>query len=153
MSGGTRYGGPISRFFAQFIDGVILLPMTQLVWVMAGVNLLGALILMVLFALYYVYFLTSDWQATPGKRLLHLHVTHIDGGRLTRSEALQRFLAYNLPFLPLNASFGSEAERSALVLALCIIWFVPILLTDEHTGVHDMLCKTRVREGKPAGRT
>ena len=51
---------------------------------------------------YYMVFEASSWQATPGKRLLGLRVSTVDGGRLGVVAAAVRQLAGVLSWLTLN---------------------------------------------------
>jgi uncharacterized RDD family membrane protein YckC len=43
--------------------------------------------------LYYTLFEASAWQATPGKRILRLYVTDLNGRRITFARALLRNVA------------------------------------------------------------
>lgn len=72
------------------------------------------------------WFLSSAWQATPGKRLCGLAVIRSDGSRLSFLRALGRSFAEIL---------------SALFLML---GFLMIGWTREKTGLHDLICDTRV---------
>lgn len=97
---------------------------------------------------YSVMFTSSGWQATPGQRLLSIRIVRNDGRRLDRADALQRFLAYIMPTLPMHASFIDPQLAPMLTVWLSGIWFAPILLREERTGIHDMLCGTRVVVGR-----
>jgi uncharacterized RDD family membrane protein YckC len=79
---------------------------------------------------YYVHFLSSPQQATPGKRIMGIYVIRKDGARLSPLFALGRYLAAALSALPLGFGF------------LMILW------TKDRQGLHDMLCGTYVVEGK-----
>lgn len=142
------YAGRGERLFAYLIDTLILLiPGTLIVALFPGNGL--AILASFLYTLtYYVYFTASSWQATPGKRLLGVYVIRVDGRRLGNREALERFLAYCLPSLPLYTSFIPGDAVPMLVIWLSLFWFAPILFTDERIGYHDRLCKTRVVVGK-----
>lgn len=60
-------------------------PSPLLIVVMAG-----------LVCVYYTIFEASPWQATPGKRMLRLYVTDMNGKRITYGRALARNLARQL---------------------------------------------------------
>ncbi|QAY94727.1 hypothetical protein CWB41_02360 [Methylovirgula ligni] len=79
---------------------------------------------------YNVYFNSGKWQATPGKRLLGLHLVTITGEPVSAWLAFGRWAAYILDGLTLDIGF------------LMIAW------TREKTGLHDILCGTRVVYGK-----
>jgi uncharacterized RDD family membrane protein YckC len=84
--------------------------------------------LVVLF--YLLYFTSGKWQATPGKRIMGIHLVRVDGGRLTAWRALLRSLAEFLSTLILGVGY------------LMVFW------TDQKKALHDMLCGTRVVRGR-----
>jgi uncharacterized RDD family membrane protein YckC len=88
------------RTVAFVIDTVILLP-TGLV-AQSVVPLLGG---MLAWWLYFGLFESSRWHATPGKRLLGLHVTDVNGVHLRFGRASVRFLARMLSAAPLFTGF------------------------------------------------
>ena len=137
------------RLFANLIDSLILLvPSAAIAQDFSDAK--GA-VLLPLFALnmaYVVGFLSSSWQATPGKRLLNIYVIHADGSRLSPRDALERFLAFILPSLAMYSTILSETTAQMLTIWLSMLWFVPILTTPERTGLHDKLCHTRVVAGR-----
>ena len=49
-----------------------------------------------LICIYYTLFEASPWQATPGKRMLRLYVTDLNGKRMSYGRALLRNLARQL---------------------------------------------------------
>jgi uncharacterized RDD family membrane protein YckC len=53
-------------------------------------------VLAAMICVYYTIFEASVWQATPGKRLLRLYVTDLNGKRITYRRALVRNLARQL---------------------------------------------------------
>jgi uncharacterized RDD family membrane protein YckC len=79
---------------------------------------------------YYVYFMRSPWQATPGKRVCGIYVTRADGSRINGWLALGRTFAYMLSLIPLGIGF------------FMIGW------TDQKKALHDMVCRTRVVRGR-----
>lgn len=79
---------------------------------------------------YYTIFQASGWQATPGKRMLGIHLITADGGRVGVGRAFARFWALLL---------------SGLVLA---IGYLMVAFTQEKTGLHDLICNTRVVHGR-----
>ena len=75
---------------------------------------------------YNVSFNSGKWQATPGKRLLGLYIVTLTGEPVSPWLAFGRWAAYMLDGLTLDIGF------------LMIGW------TREKTGLHDLLCGTRV---------
>lgn len=78
---------------------------------------------------YYALFECSNWQATPGKRALHLRVTTLEGQRLT---------------------LARSAARNAVRLVNLVIWVIPfasylaVAWTPRKQGLHDLLARTLV---------
>jgi uncharacterized RDD family membrane protein YckC len=144
----TIYAGRLERLFANLIDTVILIIPGGLLAALLDHNGMITLATFLVSLGYYTHFTASGWQATPGKRLLGIYVIRTDHRRLTQRDAVERFLAYSIPSLPLYASFIPAQSAPLLVFWLSMFWFLPILITPERTGTHDRLCGTRVLVGK-----
>lgn len=108
----------------------------------------ATLVVFLALAAYHVISTGGRWQATPGQRVMAIHVVRVDGKRLMHAQALERFLAYVLPMMPIYTSFLPEQSAKVLVVWLTIFWFAPILFTPERMGMHDRLCRTRVVAGR-----
>ncbi len=150
MASRFTFAGRLERLFANLLDTLILLlPSLTLAALFGEAN--KGLLVLVLFIMNLVYdvsFTSSAWQATPGKRILNMYIIHADGSPMTRRDAVERFLAFVLPSLPIYSSMLPEQSAQILVLWLSVFWFMPILTTVERTGIHDMICRTRVIVGK-----
>ena len=77
--------------------------------------------------LYYAYFESSDWQATPGKRVMSIYVTDTEGQRLTFLHATGRFFAKIVTGL---VPFG--------------IGYMLAGFTERKQALHDMIAGTLV---------
>ena len=104
----TNYAGFGKRFVAYMIDGFILMIPFMLLGFLAGSMLDPATILsgtaslagiglfyLGLFIIsmgYFVYFESSEKQATPGKSMMNIKVTDTNGNRLSVGKALLRNL-------------------------------------------------------------
>lgn len=152
------YAGRLERLFANLIDTLILfVPAAMVYSLTATTNAEGELepadismlIVFLVHMAYYTAFTSSSWQATPGKRLFNMYVIRTDRQRLTQRDALERFLAYVLPSLPMYASFLPQSLGAMATLWLSIFWFVPILTHPQRMGIHDKICRTLVVTGKP----
>ncbi len=75
-------------------------------------------------------FLSSAWQATPGKRILGIYVIREDGGRLTFANAFGRCLAKLLSYV------------------ILFVGYIMAAFTREKVALHDLLASTRVIYGK-----
>lgn len=84
------------------------------------------LLALIVVPIFYFTFHTSKHQTTPGKRGSGLRVTTVEGGQVTLLRALARTFAYLASLLP------------------ALIGFVLIGRTREKTGLHDLICGTRV---------
>jgi uncharacterized RDD family membrane protein YckC len=75
--------------------------------------------------LYYTLFEASPWQATPGKRILRLYVTDLNGRRLTFPRALLRNVARQISgvfFIGyLMAGFTEKKQALHDILASCLV--------------------------------
>lgn len=86
-------------------------------------------------ALWWIGFEASARQATPGKRLLGLHVVRLDGGAPGLKSAAQRHVAGTLSWLLLNLGHAVAAWR------------------PDKRALHDLLAGTRVvLDGNPKTR-
>jgi uncharacterized RDD family membrane protein YckC len=153
----VKYAGFWIRLWAYILDsllvtlgiGVVLLivgAIAAAIMALFGVNnlerpmppelaeMLPLVLIIMVIALslfYYIYFPSTRWQATPGKRLAGIYIIREDGRPVTGLLALGRLFAYNLSSLP-----------------LCI-GFLMIAFTKQKTGLHDLVCGTRVVWGRP----
>jgi uncharacterized RDD family membrane protein YckC len=97
--------------------------------IMAFISLFAMYIAIALAAtwLYFAYFESSDWQATPGKRVMSIYVTDMSGQRLTFLHASGRFF-------------------SKLITALIPLWIGYIMagFTERRQALHDMIASTLV---------
>jgi uncharacterized RDD family membrane protein YckC len=84
----------------------------------------------VAFGAYSVFLVTSKKQATWGKRICHIYVATKDGQRLTKLQAVARFITsiFSIGF------FG--------------IGILMIAVTKEKTAFHDLICQSRVFFGQ-----
>jgi len=143
--------GLLIRGLAVTLDALIIFPVSVLLASVLKDNLpMHAIVSLIISGTYYVMFLSGPWAATPGKRLMGLLVLRSDGSRLSAEQALQRYLAYIMPSLPVYSSM-EIGTSSIVMLWLSLVWFAPVLFTEKRTGIHDMLCHTRVVHGKIEG--
>lgn len=79
--------------------------------------------------LYYTFFEASSWQATPGKRILKLYVTDLNGQRITFQRALIRNLARQISGIffigYLMAGFTEKKQALHDILASCLVFRRP----------------------------
>lgn len=151
VQGGVRYAGFWIRLLAYIIDGIIVEVAVVLVSGIIGFLIgiiaaargmhetdqisaiaggIGALIGLAMVVAYYVVFNSGRWQATPGKRVLGLHIITTSGKKVGGWLACGRYFAYIISSLPFCLGF------------MVIGW------NEEKKGFHDMICNTRVIYGK-----
>jgi uncharacterized RDD family membrane protein YckC len=143
------YAGFWRRFWAFLIDGFIIgaamAPFGFGLWgtitalghsTVASASALAGIILASMFVwllralvtwLYGALFESSAWQATPGKKVLGLKVTDLEGRRISFARATGR-------------AFGKWLSS----LILCI-GFIMVAFTEKRQGLHDLLAGTVVR--------
>ena len=126
VTDGTNYASFGSRFVAQIIDSLIIFLFGLPILIYGTDMLFFAVILSVLNLLYYVYFDSSKYKATPGKMFKGL-VINGPNGRLTAYEALLRSL---LKILSGIFTLGTI--------------FSLIFFSDKRDGLHDKFSKSHV---------
>ncbi len=172
------YSGFWRRVAAAVIDMIILWPLS---WVFVHAQLLplsqitGAIVVCALVVIYDIAFVTSGWQATPGKRLMNIYIATFDNHKISPARALGRLGTKAIPasfilivsisvhiagfeqFEAVNAQAPDLVKVTILWLSIAMIvvtflwallWYIPAAFTREHKAVHDMICKTRVRRGR-----
>jgi uncharacterized RDD family membrane protein YckC len=121
----VTYAGFWARFVAMIIDGLI-------VWVVGGLIVaatFGVGIVVLLFGrwLYEAFMLSSEWQATVGKRAMSIAVTDVDGRRISFARATARHFAKLISW-PLTLGIG----------------FIMVAFTSRKQALHDMIAETLV---------
>jgi len=122
------YAGFWIRFFAFCIDSLILLPaylLQNLASAFVSV-FYGYLIAFVAGWFYYSVFESSNWQATPGKKLLKIKVTSISGEKISFAKATGRYFSKFIS----SFIFG--------------FGYVLIALTEKKQSLHDLIVNTLV---------
>ncbi len=121
---GVVYAGFWVRFVAWIIDAIVVSVIGGIVTAIT----FGAGILFVLFGnwLYEAFMLSSEWQATVGKRAMSIAVTGLDGKPITFARATGRHFAKYI---------------SACLLG---IGFIMAAFTARKQALHDMIAETLV---------
>ena len=100
--------------------------------------LIEFVLIVLLFFLYEAYFLSSSRMATPGKRLLGIHVTDMNGNQISFSRALLRTVF----------KFGLTVIGYIPVIGLIsLVNFLNpflIVLTEKKQAIHDLIAGTVV---------
>jgi len=149
VSGQMRYAGFWIRFFAKFIDGILLSAVNMIIsipitaFTMAGaasqqspneaMMLLPQVILGVIqmaIAISYSVFFVGRYGATPGKMAMHIKILRADGSSLTYGRAFGRYFAEML---------------SAIIF---YIGYIMVAFDEEKRALHDRICDTRVIKTK-----
>lgn len=136
---GTPYAGFWIRVGAALIDAIILLIpnfiisnvfSTMMPNGAVATHPFASLLIIILYIGYYTWFQGGRWQATPGKRIVGIHVCRPDGHGITHLRAFGRYFAYILSGM------------------LFMIGYIMTAFTREKTALHDLICDTRVVYGK-----
>lgn len=140
--------GVAERIFASLIDTLIMLAPHLLVAKYMGDTGPAMMLGFLMNLSYFTWFTSSAWQASPGQRILNIHVVRIDGRKLNKLDALERFLVFIAPTLPMYASAVPQDMAPAITVGLSLVWFLPIVINEKRMGVHDQICHMRVVVGK-----
>ena len=118
------YAGFWTRFLAMVIDLIVVSLVGGLL--AAGSFGVGVVISFFIPWLYEAFMLSSEWQATVGKRAMSIVVTGTNGGRISFARATGRHFAK--------------------ILSACILFigFIMAAFTARKQALHDMLAETLV---------
>ena len=119
-----RYAGFWQRFLAVVIDGIIVSVATGIVYTATFGT--GVIVGFIAPWLYEAFMLSSEWQATVGKKAMSIVVTDVDGKRISFARATGRHFAKYI---------------SALLLG---IGFIMAAFTARKQALHDMIAETLV---------
>ena len=114
------------RFFAIFIDGIILAIIGGVLGGILGNTATGSFGSFVIGVAYYWYFWTRNNGQTPGKSVVNIRVIKTDGAPLSDADAVIRYVGYYV---------------SGFILLLGFIW---ALFDSNSQGWHDKLASTYV---------
>lgn len=135
-----QYAGFWRRFFAAFIDGIILRIFgaftayaVRLLYVKSTGKIeeataLGAIASILVAWLYYALLESSPEQATLGKQALGIVVTDLDGNRLSFGRATGRYFSKWISILTFFTGY------------------ILVALTKKHQALHDLIAGTLVIE-------
>lgn len=131
-----QYAGFGSRLVAHIIDGAILSISIGIISWITGIEFSsgvmeivyspGGWISFFLVLAYFVYFETSEKQATIGKSVMGLKVIRQDGKKMETSDAIIRYLG------------------KVLSAVIFMIGFLMVLFDDQKRSLHDRIAKTYV---------
>jgi len=119
-----NYANVWARFVALVIDAIIVAVASGLVT--AGTFGAGVVVTFIGPWLYEAFMLSSEWQATVGKRAMNMVVTGVDGTRISFARATGRHFAKYL---------------SAFILG---IGFIMAFFTARRQALHDLIAETLV---------
>lgn len=120
----TPYAGFWVRFVAMIIDAIIVAVATGVV--SAATFGAGIVLSFVGPWLYEAFMLSSEWQATVGKRAMSVAVTGINGQRISFARATGRHFAKYISVCTLG------------------IGFIMAAFTSRKQALHDMIAETLV---------
>jgi len=137
-----KYAGVWDRFAAYFIDFIIGIVIFVIVIILCSLYakeqgiVLGILLALILYWLYFAYFESSPHQATFGKQILKIKVTDGKGHQIYFLRSLGRsFFKILFTITPFSLI--------TLVNALIIYY------SEEKKGIHDYIADTRVIKEEP----
>lgn len=144
MPGPYGYGGFWRRFFARFVDGILVGVVLMFVAALVGGGFgaagqlrpdnTAAIIMMqvviqgigLILGISYEIFFIRKFDATPGKMALGVKLVRADGSKLSVGRIVGRYFAHWLNGLTL------------------LIGYIMAAFDDEKRALHDRICDTRV---------
>jgi uncharacterized RDD family membrane protein YckC len=123
----VEFAGFWRRFGALLIDGVFV-GVLSLVFKIFAMDSVGLSILVAI--LYQPFFESSELQGTPGKALLNMRVTDLNGQRISFKKAVIRYVMRIISSL------------------LACLGFLMMLFTDKKQTLHDLVAETLVVRGE-----
>jgi uncharacterized RDD family membrane protein YckC len=151
VAGSLRYAGFLARLIAYIVDMIIIgiaemilmipgfmlyffaivmstsdNPNVALLLIAIMILMLTVLIAIILMFVYFAWFESSKYMATPGKMLMKLRVTDMNGNRISFITALLRFIL------------------KTLLNQLLWIGSLAIIFSEKKQGLYDMLMSTVV---------
>jgi uncharacterized RDD family membrane protein YckC len=124
----VQYAGFWERLAAILIDFVIIGLAAGAIT--AGTAGIGVVLSFFAPWLYEAFMMSSEWQATVGKRVMSIVVTDINGKRLTFARATGRHFA------------------KYISIALLGIGYIIAAFTERKQALHDLIAETLVIKGK-----
>jgi uncharacterized RDD family membrane protein YckC len=123
---GVEYAGFWIRFAAVLIDGLILIIPNLILTAIAAGDLATGWVLQFLLNAAYVVGFWSAKGATPGKMILNLEITRVDGSEIGAGTAIARYFGYFLSSITLG------------------IGYLMIAFSSDKRGLHDRVADTIV---------
>lgn len=115
-----------------------------------------------IWCLTYAWFLSSNMQATPGKKLLRIKVVNANGNSISYLRAFVRTVLPFVCFMPLIIALiilpTNQLEENFAILILYItgiggglvwlLWYGCALISENNRTIHDCICSTYVIKSK-----
>ncbi|MDF2572930.1 MAG: hypothetical protein K0R55_4534 [Sporomusa sp.] len=154
----TEYAGFWLRLGATVVDGLLLGGISYILKKIVPFDWTETALSFV-FALLVIWFNSSSYQGTPGKMILGIKVTDLEGNRISFLRSMGRYCLYYpvvglqiLGFIysisALSAKHSGEALIGLVIILvsgfLPIIGVVMIAFTSRKQGLHDKVANTLV---------
>jgi uncharacterized RDD family membrane protein YckC len=112
-------GTPFLQAFMEDFSGPVAYPIITTITLLA-------------YFMYRILFVSSKWQATPGKRIVGIYIVQKEGEkRISFGQSLKRELSTLISFL------------------ILLLGYIMVAFTKEKESLHDIIASTRVVFGKP----
>lgn len=149
MHKAITFAAPQERFLAHMIDSIAMFVISSaLITLLQGGEQLAMLAPFFVGLVYFTYFQTGRWQASPGMRVVGIHLVSLRTGRCIQRDIVIRYLAFMAPMYPLYVSFLPDVSKLSLFLWLLTAWMTTMFFRPDKATVHDMLSHTRVVRGR-----
>ena len=154
------------RFAALLLNLIYFIPIYSLIGLLVhGGSFLYRVLVVSCPVVCSVMFLSSRWQATPGKRAFGIYVIRADDGQpVSKQRAFCRYMAFSVPYIlgmtvaalmsPIDTS---KPDSGGVLLGVYVIaqaiYYVSLAysigLSPDKRGFIDKMCHTCVIRGRP----
>ncbi|GAT76521.1 putative integral membrane protein [Ehrlichia ruminantium] len=152
----------LKRISANIIDQIILsLINYQISWFIGEITFLSFIINIVSHCCYYMYFLSSEAQASIGQKILKIHTIRCNDKKIDAKLAFDRTLSEFLcpTIFMINIQIVNMHINNSLItiivfivtiftLILSVYWYFIALFSETNQTIHDIIFDTIVVENK-----
>lgn len=161
----VEYAGFFRRVIAYIIDLIILAIINQIIKLATGAGAVYTIAMVIVAIAYFTIMESSKFQATLGKMALGIKITDENGGRISITTSLLRYIVFQIltivsqllvltePTIKIDPNNIQQLSKiytmpSSIVSFVGIVYDIILLITilssEANQGLHDRIAKTYV---------